>query len=104
MWTKGKMKVIDDEGDCIFLEVDTPEANVTIAEIYTLGDNIDRAKGIANARRICHCVNTHEELVEALQALYDEQNGPPLLRDEIKEWGDAMILASQALTRAKKVE
>ena len=78
MWTKGKMKVIDDEGDCIFLEVDTPEANVTIAEIYTLGDNIDRAKGIANARRICKCVNEHSVLVHSIQIMLQrwEKSGP----------------------------
>lgn len=37
-----------------------------------------------------------EQLREALQALYDEQNGPPLIRDAAR-WGAAMQLASKAL-------
>ena len=37
-----------------------------------------------------------EQLREALQALYDEQNGPPLIRDAAG-WEAAMELASKAL-------
>ena len=37
-----------------------------------------------------------EQLLEALQALYDEQNGPPLIRDASR-WEAAMELASNAL-------
>lgn len=37
-----------------------------------------------------------ERLKEALQALYDEQNGPPLIRDQ-KDWEFAMALAEKAL-------
>lgn len=38
-----------------------------------------------------------ERLRDALQELYDEQNGPPLLRDE-KEWRAAMDKAEKLLT------
>lgn len=37
-----------------------------------------------------------EKLREALQALYDEQNGPPLIRDKA-DWEAAMAKAGKAL-------
>lgn len=37
-----------------------------------------------------------EQLQVALQALYDEQNGPPLIRDAAR-WESAMQLSSKAL-------
>ena len=37
-----------------------------------------------------------EQLRDALQALYDEQNGPPLIRDAAR-WEAAMQLSSNAL-------
>lgn len=39
-----------------------------------------------------------ERLKEALQALYDEQNGPPLIREEA-EWNAAMRLAEECLRK-----
>lgn len=42
-----------------------------------------------------------EIMREALQALYDEQNGPPLLRREA-EWNAAMDLARGALALEKQ--
>ena len=42
-----------------------------------------------------------DELVEALQSLYDEQNGPPLIRYE-KHWNAAMMKAEAALRQAKE--
>lgn len=41
-----------------------------------------------------------ELLREALQALYDEQNGPPLIRDKAY-WEAAMAKASKALEESK---
>lgn len=38
---------------------------------------------------------------EALQSLYDEQNGPPLIRYE-KHWNAAMMKAEAALRQAKE--
>ena len=47
-------------------------------------------------QRIAELENQIEQLREALQALYDEQNGPPLIRDAAG-WEAAMELASKAL-------
>lgn len=41
-----------------------------------------------------------ERLREALQALYDEQNGPPLIRDKA-DWDAAMAKASKALEESQ---
>ena len=42
----------------------------------------------------------NERLKEALQSLYDEQNGPPLIRYQ-KSWEAAMDKAEQALKGGK---
>lgn len=42
-----------------------------------------------------------KELVEALQALYDEQNGPPLIRHQAN-WHRAMHRADELLTKHKE--
>jgi hypothetical protein len=42
-----------------------------------------------------------DELIEALQSLYDEQNGPPLIREE-KHWKEAMDKAEKALKGDKE--
>ena len=44
----------------------------------------------------CDVYVQNANLKEALQELYDWQNGPPLLRHEI-EWKNAMKMASEAL-------
>ena len=52
----------------------------------------------ANAQRIVQCVNNFDEVCDALQSLYDEQNGPPLIRDE-ERWQEAMDKSSKALKK-----
>lgn len=50
----------------------------------------------ADELRRLHALNV--ELMEALQALYDEQNGPPLIRHEA-QWQAAMDAARAALKK-----
>jgi len=40
------------------------------------------------------------ELVAALQGLINEQNGPPLIRDQ-ESWMDAMAVAAAVLSKVK---
>ena len=42
------------------------------------------------------------ELVEALQCLYDEQNGAPLIKHQ-KDWEEAMDKAESALNKHKTI-
>jgi chromosome segregation ATPase len=58
-------------------------------QVQHLADNLKEARGEV------------ERLKEALQSLYDEQNGPPLIRYE-KHWNAAMMKAEAALRQAKE--
>ena len=40
----------------------------------------------------------YDEVIEALQALHDVQNGPPLIKYE-KDWNEAMELAQKVLAK-----
>ena len=48
------------------------------------------------AAELMEANHENERLKEALQSLYDEQNGPPLIRYQ-KSWEAAMDKAEQAL-------
>lgn len=69
---------------------------------------IRMAKGLLSGKMICPKCNAQlsdrykeiERLKDALQSLYDEQNGPPLIRDQ-KSWQEAMDKACACLEESK---
>jgi hypothetical protein len=57
-------------------------------------------EAVANAALIVRAVNAHADLLEALETLVDEQNGPPLYR-HAAGWEAAMNKARAAIAKAR---
>ena len=73
-------------------------------------DTIDgkvRGEGCANAQHIVHCVNTHDALVEALEAWKKANDGEALLANSMERanlGNKALKLTEAALEAAKEKE
>ena len=52
-------------------------------------------------RPLCKLTRERDALLEALQALYDEQEGPPLIRRH-RQWQAAMDKARAAIAKAEE--
>ncbi len=67
--TQGRCKVVTENKP--FLEIDTPGAMVTIAEVYNNTDYVDLRTGAFNAERLAKCWNSHDAQEEKIAALLD---------------------------------
>lgn len=68
--TQGQCKVVIENKP--FLEIDTPGAIVTIAEVYNNTDYVDRCTGAFNAERLALCWNSHDTLLKQRDDLKTE--------------------------------
>ena len=96
-------KSFDRKEDCLVYHRNKDEEPLHIAESFQYQSNEHNAENgtsIANAQFIVTACNNHYELLEALQSLYDEQNGPPLIQDK-ESWEKAMKKAEQAIKKAE---
>lgn len=77
----------------------TVDEAIAFADEWTKGQTF--YEGAQGWRVVCAVLAAEvRRLREALQALYDEQNGPPLIRDKA-DWEAAMAKASKALEESQ---
>lgn len=89
-WTKGKWSVKSrrtrvEEAAVVTDDLDTPY-HIYVAQYCDEAD--------------AHLIAASPEMYEALEALVDLQNGPPLIREQV-EWNSAMDRARAALAKAR---
>jgi len=83
------------------------DINIALREIIETEVNTMETHCVARVERINQAISQikalYKPLLDALQDLYDEQNGPPLIRDK-DSWEKAMEKAKQAIINARGEE
>lgn len=101
-WMESSEKIPDDWYDVILRFVKGKELILDFS--YEEGDDYIYILGSAKVKKpLLEDVewldeSENDQAIEALQALHDVQNGPPLVKCE-KDWNEAMKLAQEVLSK-----